>query len=181
VTGPSSHGWWAMVILLVVMGMIFAMALFSLAFLWSNQPAFWTAPPGIGDALPALILYVAAFVLALGGRRALGWKPLAAVSLLSFSGASSAGALWLDHMNWAQTGLAPQASGQGATIYALQALEAAAVAIGLLMAGYCAARAIRGLVSQPRNSSIDLTMLFLAYTAVQGLIGAGFGRLIGAS
>ncbi|MGQ2910138.1 MAG: cytochrome ubiquinol oxidase subunit I, partial [Aliihoeflea sp.] len=30
VTGPSSHGWWAMIILLVVMGMIFLMALFSL-------------------------------------------------------------------------------------------------------------------------------------------------------
>src|SRR3546814_4221763 len=30
VTGPASHGWWAMVILLVVMAMILIMALFSL-------------------------------------------------------------------------------------------------------------------------------------------------------
>ena len=48
------------------------------------------------------------------------------------------------------------------------------------MAAYCALRAARGLVSQPRNNSIDLTVLFLGYTAAQGLVGAIFGRLIGA-
>src|SRR3546814_15834552 len=30
VTGPSNHGWWAMIILLVVLARIFVMALFSL-------------------------------------------------------------------------------------------------------------------------------------------------------
>src|SRR5690606_37556736 len=34
VTGPQTHGWWAMVIVMIVLGMIFAMAMFSLAFLW---------------------------------------------------------------------------------------------------------------------------------------------------
>src|SRR3546814_1065693 len=47
VTGPASHGWWAMVILLVVMAMIFIMAIFSLAFLDSNQPAFWAPQASI--------------------------------------------------------------------------------------------------------------------------------------
>jgi cytochrome c oxidase subunit I+III len=47
------------------------------------------------------------------------------------------------------------------------------------MAAFCAARALRGLVSLPRNNSVDLTMLFLAYTAVQGLVAALFGRAFG--
>ena len=48
------------------------------------------------------------------------------------------------------------------------------------MALYCAARAVRGLVPQPRNNSIDLTMLFLVYTAAQGVTGALVSRLVGA-
>ena len=180
VTGPSSHGWWAMVILLVVIGMIFVMALFSLAFLWSNQPAFWMTPPPLGEAAAVLLLYGLAFLLALAGRGALRWRPSASAALLSVSAAASATALWFDYRGWAQTGLVPQATGQGAAIFALQALAACAVAIGLLMAAYCALRAARGLVSQPRNNSIDLTVLFLGYTAAQGLVGAIFGRLIGA-
>src|SRR3546814_14570067 len=52
VTGPSSHGWWAMIILLVVLAMIFIMALFSLAFLWTNQPDFWSRPPPLTAAFP---------------------------------------------------------------------------------------------------------------------------------
>ncbi|MET0337383.1 MAG: cbb3-type cytochrome c oxidase subunit I, partial [Caulobacter sp.] len=41
VTGPSSHGWWAMIILLIVIGMIFAMLVFSYLFLWSRRPDLW--------------------------------------------------------------------------------------------------------------------------------------------
>jgi len=47
------------------------------------------------------------------------------------------------------------------------------------MAGYCAARAARGLLTTPRSNTVDLAMLFLAYGAVQGLVGALFGRAIG--
>ncbi|WP_448140549.1 cbb3-type cytochrome c oxidase subunit I [Sphingopyxis fribergensis] len=179
VTGPSSHGWWAMVILLVVMAMIFIMALFSLAFLWSNQPGFWTPPPTIGAALPVALLYGTALVAALAARRLLPRGAGGSAGLLLFSVLAAGVALWLDWSSWRASGLVPQASGQGATIYALQALQAFAVGTGLLMAAFCAARALRGLVSLPRNNSVDLTMLFLAYTAVQGLVAALFGRAFG--
>src|SRR3546814_7765583 len=46
-------------------------------------------------------------------------------------------------------------------IFALHALQGCAVGIGALMAGYCAVRAARGLVTQPKNNSIDLAMLFI--------------------
>ncbi|WP_447763902.1 cbb3-type cytochrome c oxidase subunit I [Sphingopyxis panaciterrae] len=179
VTGPSSHGWWAMVILLVVMAMIFIMALFSLAFLWSNQPGFWAPPPRIGTALPVALLYGTALVAALAARRLLPRGAGGASGLLLASVLAAGVALWLDWSSWRASGLVPQASGQGATIYALQALQAFATGTGLLMAAFCAARALRGLVSLPRNNSVDLTMLFLAYTAVQGLVAALFGRAFG--
>src|SRR3546814_2205759 len=34
VTGPNTHGWWAMIILLIVIGMIFLMAVFSYLYLY---------------------------------------------------------------------------------------------------------------------------------------------------
>ncbi|HMO74849.1 MAG TPA: cbb3-type cytochrome c oxidase subunit I [Sphingopyxis sp.] len=179
VTGPKSHGWWAMVILLVVMGMIFAMALFSLAFLWSNQPGHWAPPAPLAAAWTVLLLYAAALALAVAARallrRGAGW----AVAALLLSVLAAGAALWLDHGQWRATGLIPQASGQAASVFALQALQGCALVIGALMAAYCAARAVRGLVSQPANNTIDVTMLFLAYAAGQGLVGALFTRVIG--
>jgi cytochrome c oxidase subunit I+III len=144
------------------------------------EPAkFLDAAAALGEGIFVLALYGAAFVFALVGRRLLlrgaGW----AAGLFLLSAVAAGSALWLDWTGWIATGLLPQASGQGAVIYALQALQAFAGAIGLLMAGYCAARAARGLVTQLRNNTIDLTMLFLAYMAAQGLVGALFGRLIG--
>ena len=179
-TGPSTHGWWAMVILLVVMGMIFIMALFSLAFLWSNQPAFWRPPPTLGDAAPSVLLGALSLLSAIGARTMLGRSVDIAIALLGLAAAAAASALWLDFRGWRALGLEAGASGQGAVIYALQALQACAVAIAVLMVCYCAARRARGLITQPRNNSIDLVVLFLGYTAVQGLVGAIVGRAIGA-
>ncbi|HWW58540.1 MAG TPA: cbb3-type cytochrome c oxidase subunit I [Sphingopyxis sp.] len=180
VTGPASHGWWAMVILLVVMGMIFLMALFSLAFLSSNQPGFWRPPPPLGEAISILGLYAVAIGLALTARACLRRSPFWSVFALLLSAAVSSAALGMDYVSWSSSELGPTASGQGAVVYALLALQACAAAIAILMALYCAARAVRGLVPQPRNNSIDLTMLFLVYTAAQGVTGALVSRLVGA-
>jgi len=49
VSGPKSHGWWAMVVLMVVMGMTFAMTAFSYVFLWSRNFDAW---PAAGTRLP---------------------------------------------------------------------------------------------------------------------------------
>ncbi|RYE93270.1 MAG: hypothetical protein EOO78_27390 [Oxalobacteraceae bacterium] len=63
--GPSSHSWWAMVILIMVSGSIFASLLFAYLFLWTVSPDVWPA----ADRLPAL-----------------AW-PLASAGLLAASGA----------------------------------------------------------------------------------------------
>jgi len=179
VTGPSSHGWWAMVILMIVLGMIFAMALFSLAFLWSNQPAHWSAPPALRAGWPILALNVLAFILAIGARPVLRLGPGWAVAALLLASLATGLGLFLDVGQWLAIGLAPQSSGQAAITYALQSLQGTAVFLGALMAGYVTARAFRGLVTRPANNSLDLAALFLAYAGGQGLIGALFTRLLG--
>src|SRR5690606_18337292 len=57
VTGPRTHGWWAMVILLIVIGMIFLMALFSYLYLYGIHPEFWRSPPDALWLLPILAGY----------------------------------------------------------------------------------------------------------------------------
>jgi cytochrome c oxidase subunit I+III len=48
------------------------------------------------------------------------------------------------------------------------------MAIAVLMALYMAARTSRGLVTRPHNNSFDLTVMFVAYTAMQ----AGLSTLL---
>src|SRR3546814_9830316 len=43
VTGPTSHSWWAMVVLLLVIGTIFVSLVFSYLYLWTVSPDVWPA------------------------------------------------------------------------------------------------------------------------------------------
>src|SRR3546814_18095466 len=91
VTGPRTRGWWAMVILLIVIGMIFLMTIFSYLYLYGIHPQFWTAPPDIGWLFTIVGAHVAPIALALFGtallarKTSMHWSPLA--SLLHASGA----------------------------------------------------------------------------------------------
>ncbi|MFC0205857.1 cbb3-type cytochrome c oxidase subunit I [Novosphingobium soli] len=179
VTGPQSHGWWAMVILMVVMGMIFAMALFGLAFLWGNQPDFWTAPPPFAEGLPIALGYLLVIAAAWGTRllHRRGFDLAVAPALLA--ALAVPGLIWLDARAWLAI-LAPQSSGQAASVFALLALQAMVAGIALLMALYLGWRRLRGAVTARRNTTLDLTCLFLGYTGAQGLVGTLFARAIGA-
>src|SRR5690606_10588055 len=69
-TGPASHGWWAMVVLLIVAGMIFLMAGFSYVFLWSRRPDLWIPPPDQSWLAALVGGYAAAAALAWLSARA---------------------------------------------------------------------------------------------------------------
>jgi cytochrome c oxidase subunit I+III len=179
VTGPQSHGWWGMVIVMIVMGMIFTMAMFGLAFLWSNQPGFWTPPPSLGQGLLIASGYLAVLLGAVATRRlhrnGASWAvvpvilaPMAALALT-----------WFDWGVWSAV-LAPDASGQGAAVFALLALQATVGAVALLIALFLGWRVMRGLVVPVANNTLDLTCLFVGYAGAQGLIGTLFARAIGA-
>ena len=178
-TGPRSHGWWAMVILMIVMAMISAMAMFGLAFLWSNQPAFWTSPASLGGGAPIALGYGLVVAAAAASRWlhriGKGW----AVVPVLLAGVATPLLTLLDIRLWSAV-LAPDASGQGAAVFAILSLQGTVAAIGLLFAAYLGWRALRGLITPTRNSTLDLACLFIGYCGAQGLVGTLFTRAVGA-
>lgn len=180
VSGPSSHGWWAMVITLVVSGMVAVMAGFSYVFLWSGNPQSWAAPPA-GGLVGVLGLNAAGAALAWGAARIVRmWRrraPAAAAVLIALAVAALAAAWGLDLRNWLDSGLRPQASGQGAAVYALLAWHGAFIAVGVLMGVFVLLRWLAGKVSAQRPSTFDLVGLFLVYCSGQSAAAALLVRL----
>lgn len=180
VTGPASHGWWAMVILLVVAGMIFLMACFSYVFLWSRRPDLWLPPPDLVWLAGIVLAYAAAGGLAwLAARSArTAGRGAGVAALLAGLATLLCLAAWAaDIGSWRIAGLDPAASGQGATVFALLAFQGVLLSVVVLMAGYLAARTVRGLVAPDRTSTVDVVVLFIANAAAQGAIAALLVRL----
>ena len=180
VTGPSTHGWWATVILLIVIFMIFFMAVFSWFFLQGAHPQFWR---DIGDEtllMPILAGYAAAAGLVLLGRFLLArdksthWSPTTQILL---AGAAMALAYWIDFWSWRQSGLDPELTSQAALVMTFLSLQGMVVAICVIMVFYLAARNARAMITRPRNVTFDVISLFMLYTAAQGSVAAALTRL----
>lgn len=180
VTGPGTHGWWAMVVLLIVIFMIFLMAVFGLLYLYGVHPQFWAAPAGLAWLAAILPAYAGGLGLAILSRHMLAregtrlWTP-GVLYLLAV--ASLVAGIGIDLWSWLESGVRPNLSGQGATVFALLALVAMLAAVAVLMAGYISARNARGLIVRPRNNSLDLCVLFVGYAAAQGAVTAVLTRL----
>ena len=179
--GRQNHGVQATIILVIVMAMIFVMAVFSMFFLWTNQPAFWIDPPRYTDSLGIFAAGLAGAACALVARRVMrvGGGPLAAVATV-LAALLIAFATYNDYASWQTAGLMPTASGQGAIVYATIAYQASVVAVCLVMALYVSARAFAGLLTRPVSVTLDVVSIFIVYTAVQGLAGAAIPRLLDA-
>jgi cytochrome c oxidase subunit I+III len=189
--GGASHSWWAMVVLILVSGSIFASLLFSYLFLWTVSPEVW---PRAGDMLPssawpavsAAMLLASAGLVAWAGRRLRQQATsghwifhaalLAAITLL----VAAFGTELYGHL---QSGLRPQQSAYGAAVYMVVSLQGFFVLIMIFMGLYTVARKACGLLHAQRRATFDNTMLFWYYTVAQGLIGLAlvhaFPRLIG--
>jgi cytochrome c oxidase subunit I+III len=176
ITGPSSAGWWALNTLIVVMGMIALMAVFSYLYLYGIHPEVWIAAPPLLQTGGIAALLALALLAGWGGRRLLartpdgeapGVRPWMTVLL---GAALLAAALYWDWSGWQAAGLQPAATGQGATVYALLAFQGMCVAIGLIMALYLGYRSGRGLLTRPANVTMDVVGRYIAYCAVQGLV-----------
>ena len=80
-------------------------------------------------------------------------------------------------MRWWSACLRPDASGQGATVFAILSWQGVMLAVSVIMAGYIVARAVAGLLNSARTSTVDVSALFLGFVAVQGALGAAIVRL----
>ncbi|MNS07053.1 hypothetical protein D3C86_664540 [compost metagenome] len=173
VSGPSSHGWWAMVIVLIVGGMVCLLAGFSYVFLWSRRPDPWQAPPDIGSSMVSIGLLVAAGLCALAAPRALRIARQRAASiatgLLVLASAGVITASIVEGRAWWTTGLRPDISSQGASVYALLSWAGTFAAVGGLMGLYIVLRRLFGRLAAERPSTVDLISLFLVFTAAQSI------------
>jgi len=177
-TGPTSHSWWAMIVLIVVAGMTYGSLVFSYLFLWTvNPPGGWLPKPGdlpaVAWPLVSGALYVAASGLIALASRTLRWPRLSlAVPLLVLAAMVCAvGGVALDFLAQWRTGLRAEASSYGAAVYSITAFQGFFVATITVMGLYTVARWLTGRLTSVRRVTFENTMLLWHYTVVQGLAG----------
>jgi cytochrome c oxidase subunit I+III len=185
-TGPAGHGWWAMVLLMLVAGSLFVAYLFSYLYVWTVSPDVWPRPAAIPAAgwgaasLAAFGLVVACFRLAMRG---LATGRAAPVPWLVLAGALAAAAgLGLELYGQWQSGLRPTQSSYAALVYMETVLNGQLVAAILLMAAFTMARFWCGKLDSVRNACLENTSLLAHYTAAQAALGLllvhGFPRFL---
>jgi cytochrome c oxidase subunit I+III len=184
-SGPLSHTWWAVLILIAVTGTTYACLVFSYVYLWVVNPAAWPAQ----DALPpaqlawagaALFLLSSAAVAA--ARRALerdaGVLLDAALGIAMLFGLAGF-ALEL----YAHRALAPTESSYGALVHTFASFNGFGVLAGAILAAYALARRRAGLLDSERRNVFDNARLLWHYVVAQNLGGLalvhGFPRWVG--
>ena len=175
ITGPSSQSWWAMIVLILVTGTVFACLVFSYLFLWTVSPDVW---PKHGD-LPSLSFGALAAALAGASSAAVAFASRALKRdqvwpmriALACAPALIVAAVAVDWYGQWQSGLRPQASAYGAVVYTTVALNAFLVAVVAIMAFYTIARSLAAKLNTSRRVTFDNTILYWHYTVLQILIG----------
>jgi cytochrome c oxidase subunit I+III len=179
-SGPMSQAWWAMVVLMLVAGSLYACALFSYLYLWTVSPEVWpkTAPETSFALVTAVLLLLSSGAVALANRgvtrngdcRAL-WLALPLV--LAAFGFHLAG----------QWHLSPAESAYGAIVHAILSIDGFFIACAVVLALLALARRRAGRLDRERRVSFDNARLFWHYTVAQTLAGLlmvhGFPRLAG--
>jgi cytochrome c oxidase subunit I+III len=185
-TGPISHSWWAMVVLIMVSGATFACLIFSYLFLWTVSSDVWPAatgwsPPSLSwGAGSAVLLALSSGAIAFAGRSlasagTTGHWPVRLALLVAIP--LLVGALVTEIYGQWQAGLRPSESGYAAVVYMVSALQGVFVAILAIMALYTLARSLTGRLNARRRATFDNTMLLWQYAVGQGLVGLALVHL----
>lgn len=186
-TGPLSHSWWAMVVLMLVGASLYISYVFSYLYLWTVSPDEWVtvSPPGWIYPVASAILFVAAGA---GTRLADRWLPepgtrslVAPLLMLGVAIALSA-AVAVEIYGHIETGLRPAASAYGGMVYLAAVLTAQAAFASVIVCLFAIARMVTGQTDAVRRVVFDNARLLVLYTAGQGLFGLvlihGFPRVI---
>ncbi|MBP2234678.1 cytochrome c oxidase subunit I+III [Sinorhizobium kostiense] len=190
-TGPTSHSWWAMVVLMIVAASLYFAYVFSYLFLWLVSPEVWAPtgspapPPGLWPVSAAALMLAGSSTIWLISRRLekLAASPVAMAAALLLSLALLIGALALELSGHLMTGLRPGDNAYGAMVY-LGAVLFAQLAFALTILGlFTLARYLTGKLDGARRVTFDNYMLLYHYAVAQSLLGLalvhGFPRLIG--
>jgi cytochrome c oxidase subunit I+III len=189
ITGPAGHGWWSMVILMLVAASLYLTYLFSYLYLWTVSPKVWPVDPEGLPGLPwpvlsALLFIVGAAFFAIAKRTLAepGRKHAGTPILISFGALSSAAAVGLEIWCHWQTGLRPKDTSYGAMVYMESVLTGQLVFAVLVMSLFVIARHFTGKLDRVRCATLENTSLLVYYTVAQALVGLlvihGFPRMI---
>jgi cytochrome c oxidase subunit I+III len=190
-TGPTSHSWWAMVVLMLVAGSLYLAYVFSYLYLWTVSPEVWppagaiAAPPLVWPAISAILtvasviaVYVADRLLPRPGERNIG------VAIFLFvSAACLVAGLIVEIIGHWNLGLRPTDSAYSAMVYMSAVLNGQLVFAIVIMALFAIARYFTGQLDAVRCVTLENTSLLVAYTAGQSLFGLfllhAFPRVVG--
>ena len=189
VTGPSSHSWWAMVVLLLVAGSLYLAYVFSYLYLWTASPQVWPKAgaqnlPMLGwPAVSAVLLLVSSAAI-LGAGRVLSDRTASRlIALIVVAILTLIASLGTEFFGQWQTGLRPQGSGYAAMVYLSSFLQLQLALPLIAMSGFVLARRLAGRLDATRRVTFDNLGLLWHYTVGQGLLGLllvhGFPRLVG--
>jgi cytochrome c oxidase subunit I+III len=183
-TGPTSHAWWAAVILILVAGSLYLSFVFSYLYLWTVAPQGWSSEALPASAWPlaaAALLAVSAASACAASRLLRRSRLLCAVALL-IALASLGASAWVEFAAHWRSGLRPETSGYAALVYLASALQLQIVAALAIMALTLLARLAAGRADNARRVTFDCLALLIYYAAGQGLLGLllvhGFPRLL---
>ncbi|MGJ0502968.1 MAG: cbb3-type cytochrome c oxidase subunit I [Methylocystis sp.] len=189
-SGPSSHAWWAMIVLILVAASLYIAFVFSYLYLWTVSPQVW---PVVGASpLPDLrwaaggaalmLLSILAFWMADRALPKPGSISLWAALLLIAGALCLIGGVGIEtYAHW-RSGLRPGENSYGAMVYLAIVLTGQLVAAVAVMSGFALARLFTGKLDAQRRVSFESAALLAYYTAAQGLLGIlliyGFPRLL---
>jgi cytochrome c oxidase subunit I+III len=189
--GPLGHGWWAMVVLMLVAGSLYLSYFFSYLYLWTVSPEVWPSAaaggvPSLGWPLLAGILFIIAI-----GAIILAWRTLPepatgslVTSMLTLLGAACLwGAIAVEIAGHWQAGLRPASSAYGAMVYLSSGLTGQIAVAVAVMSVFAFGRQFAGKLDAVRCGTFENTALLLFYCAGQGLFSLllihGFPRVMG--
>lgn len=191
ITGPLSHSWWAMVVLMLVSASLYVSYFFSYLYLWTVSPDVW-APAG-APAPPSLIYPVASALMFILGTACVVWcgrqlpregrRHWGGMTLLIVAALLMVGAVSLEIWGHIQTGLLPYSSSYGAMVYMAPVLAGQIGFAVVTMCLFAAARLATRQLTAQRRVTFDNAALLYYYAAGQGLFGLvlvhGFPRMLG--
>jgi cytochrome c oxidase subunit I+III len=151
-TGPSSHSWWAMVVLMLVAASLYIAYVFSYLYMWTVSPQVW-APDGSAGLPPlswpaiSAALMVASLGFIYAGDRLLprpGKRNILVAVFLFASALTLAGAVAVEIAGHWNAGLRPTENVYGAMVYMTNLLTGQLAFAIFLMAMFAIARYFTG-------------------------------------
>lgn len=188
--GPSSHSWWAMIVLMFVAASLYLSYIFSYLYIWLVSPDVWPQentqiPPAGWTLLSGGILLAGSLSLIhLNKRlRAVATGRFRFPLTLFFSLGCLLTAFFLEVSGHYQSGLRPGENSYGALVYMAAVLFGQLVLALFVMGSFTIARQVAGRLDHERRVTFDNYRLLYHYAVGQSLAGLllihGFPRLIG--